>query len=88
MQIDAINMELSSLKTVLKCICKFKLESSFSPAPLELRIKQLEKDMEGKTNAESLSTVNEDLTNSKNKGVALPGIDQSHMLIGKKRKAS
>ncbi|KNA21789.1 hypothetical protein SOVF_040230 [Spinacia oleracea] len=45
-QNDAINMELSSLKAVLKYISMFKLESSFSPAPLELRIKQLEKEME------------------------------------------
>lgn len=83
-------MELSSLTTVLKCISKFKLESSFSPAPLELRVNQLEKEMEENTNAESSLTGKDNLSNSENKGsgVALPDIDQPHLVIRKKHALS
>ncbi|KMT13519.1 hypothetical protein BVRB_4g082990 [Beta vulgaris subsp. vulgaris] len=48
---DAANMELTGLKAVVKCICDFKLESSYSPISLEFRIKQLEKRKERKSNA-------------------------------------
>ncbi|XP_021835427.1 FRIGIDA-like protein 4a [Spinacia oleracea] len=84
-QNDAVNMELSSLKGVLKCISKFKLESSLSPTPLELRVKQLEKEKERNTDAEStLSTAEDNLSNSEKKGVSLPGIDHSHLVIRNK----
>ncbi|XP_074263684.1 uncharacterized protein LOC141586376 isoform X2 [Silene latifolia] len=48
-QDDAANMELSALRNVLRCISDFKLESIYPPAPHELRITQLEKEMEVRT---------------------------------------
>lgn len=77
-------MEISALKTILKCISNFKLDSSFSPAPLESRLKQLDEVREGKTNNESLWTGKKNLSNSEKKGNALPVVDQSYIEIGKK----
>lgn len=49
-------MELTALKTVVKCISNFKLESIYSPASLESRIKWLEKDRkERKNNAHTFT---------------------------------
>ncbi|XP_074311516.1 uncharacterized protein LOC141647286 [Silene latifolia] len=45
-QDDAANMELGALRNVLQCTSNFKLESIYPPAPCELRITQLEKEME------------------------------------------
>uniref|UniRef100_A0A803KPG7 FRIGIDA-like protein n=1 Tax=Chenopodium quinoa TaxID=63459 RepID=A0A803KPG7_CHEQI len=69
------------------CLNAFPISSSspsFSPAPLESRIKLLEKEMEGKANAESILTVKKNISDSERKGVALPGFDQSHLAMGKK----